>query len=114
MTLEEIEQLEVELNKAKTETLLNAIDIYRNEKGMEELKKDVMKGIIEVFNNSFRMLEMLKRNVKRMEKSNSEELENKVLEIGEKYKNADKPTKIEVGKIMLGKRRKFKKKKAYR
>ena len=49
-----------------------------------------------------------------MEKSNSEELENKVLEIGEKYKNADKPTKIKVGKIMLGKRRKFKKKKAYR
>ncbi|WP_349818188.1 MULTISPECIES: hypothetical protein [Clostridium] len=43
-----------------------------------------------------------------------DELENKVLEIGKKYKNADKPTKIEVGKIMLGKRRKFKKKKAYR
>lgn len=49
-----------------------------------------------------------------MEKSNSEELENKVLEISEKYKNVDKPTKIEVGKIMLGKIRKFKKKKAYR
>lgn len=49
-----------------------------------------------------------------MEKSNSEELESKVLEIGEKYKNADKLTKIEVGKIILGKRRKFKKKKAYR
>ena len=64
MTLEEIEQLEVELNKAKIETLLNAIDIYRNEKGMEELKKDVMKGIIEVFNNSFRMLEMLKKECK--------------------------------------------------
>ena len=47
-----------------------------------------------------------------MEKSNSEELENKVLEIGEKYKNADKHTKIEVGKIMLGKRRKKKKKKS--
>ena len=28
MTLEEIEQLEDELNKSKTETLLNAIDIY--------------------------------------------------------------------------------------
>lgn len=38
-----------------------------------------------------------------MEKSNNDELENKVLEIGKKYKNADKPTKIEVGKIMLGK-----------
>lgn len=46
-----------------------------------------------------------------MEKSNSEELENKVLEISKKYKNADKPTKIEVGRIMLGKRREFKKKK---
>lgn len=49
-----------------------------------------------------------------MEKNNNDILENKVLEIGKKYKNADKPTKIEVGKIMLGKRRKFKKKKAYR
>lgn len=64
MTLEEIEQLEVELNKAKTETLLNAIDIYRNEKGMEDLKKDVMKGIVEVFKNSFRMLEQLKKECK--------------------------------------------------
>ena len=35
--------------------------IYRNEKGMEDLKKDVMKGIVEVFNNSFRMLEQLKK-----------------------------------------------------
>ena len=61
MTLEEIEQLEDELNKSKTETLLNAIDIYRNVKGMEDLKKDVMKGIVEVFNNSFRMLEQLKK-----------------------------------------------------
>ena len=43
-----------------------------------------------------------------------EELESIVLDIGKKYKNADKPTKIEVGKIMLGKGRKFKKKKAYR
>ena len=41
-----------------------------------------------------------------------DELENKVLEIGKKYKDADKPTKIEVGKIILGKRRKFKKKKS--
>ena len=64
MTLEEIEQLEVELNKAKTETLLNVIDIYRNEKGMEDLKKDVMKGIVEVFKNSFRMLEQLKKECK--------------------------------------------------
>ena len=47
-----------------------------------------------------------------MEKSKSEELENKVLEIGKKYKKADKPTKIEVGKKMLGKRRKIKKKKS--
>lgn len=47
-----------------------------------------------------------------MEKSNSEELENKVLEIGKKYKKANKPTKIEVGKMMLGKKRKFKKKKS--
>ena len=112
MTLEEIEQLEVELNKAKTETLLNAIDIYRNEKGMEDLKKDVMKGIVEVFKNSFRMLEELKRNIKRMEKINNNELESRVLEVGKKYKNADKTTKIEVGKIILGKRRKFKKKKS--
>lgn len=61
MTLEEIEQLEDELNKSKTETLLNAIDIYRNEKGMVNLKKDVMKGIAEVFKNSLRMLEQLKK-----------------------------------------------------
>ena len=47
-----------------------------------------------------------------MEKSKSEELENKVLEIGKKYKKADKLTKIEVGKKMLGKRRKIKKKKS--
>lgn len=47
-----------------------------------------------------------------MEKSNNDELENKVLEISKKYKNADKPTKIEVGKIMLGKIKKFKKKKS--
>lgn len=67
MTLEEIEQLEVELNKAKTETLLNVIDIYRNEKGMEDLKKDVMKGIVEVFNNSFRMLEQLKKECVQIE-----------------------------------------------
>lgn len=52
-----------------------------------------------------------------MEKSNNEELANKVLEIGKKYKNADKPTKVEVGKLMTGKRRatkRNKKKKAYR
>lgn len=49
-----------------------------------------------------------------MEKINNDELENKVLEIGKKYKKADKLTRIEGGKIMLGKRRKFKKKKAYR
>lgn len=49
-----------------------------------------------------------------MEKNNNYVLENKVLDIGKKYKNVDKPIKIEVGKIMLGKRRKFKKKKAYR
>lgn len=47
-----------------------------------------------------------------MDKSNGEELGNKVLEIGEKYKNADKLTKIEVGKIIIGKRRKVKKKKS--
>ena len=40
-----------------------------------------------------------------MEKSNNEDLANKVLEIGKKYKNADKPTKVEVGKLMTGKRR---------
>lgn len=45
-----------------------------------------------------------------MEKSKSEELENKVLEIGKKYKKADKLTKIEVGKKMLGKRRVTKRK----
>lgn len=33
MTLNEIEELERELNKAKTDALLNAIDIYRNKKG---------------------------------------------------------------------------------
>ena len=52
-----------------------------------------------------------------MEKSNNEELANKVLEIGKKYKSADKPTKVEVGKLMTGKRRvtkRNKKKKAYR
>lgn len=52
-----------------------------------------------------------------MEKSNNEELANKVLEIGKKYKTADKPTKVEVGKLMIGKRRvtkRNKKKKAYR
>lgn len=64
MTLEEIERLEDKLNKSKAETLLNAIDIYRNEKGMEDLKKDVIKGIIEVFNNSYRMLEQLKKECK--------------------------------------------------
>lgn len=46
-----------------------------------------------------------------MEKSNNEELANKVLEIGKKYKTADKPTKIEVGKLMAGKRRVTKRKK---
>lgn len=46
-----------------------------------------------------------------MKRDNNEALENRVLEIGKKYKNADKPIKIEVGKIMLGKIRKFKKKK---
>lgn len=40
-----------------------------------------------------------------------EKLENRVLKIGENYKKSDKPTKIEVGKIMLGRIRKFKKKK---
>ena len=45
-----------------------------------------------------------------MEKSNNEELANKVLEIGKKYKSADKPTKVEVGKLMTGKRRVTKRK----
>ena len=39
------------------------------------------------------------------------ELMNRVLEIGEKYKLADKPTKIEVGRIMIGKRKNDKNKK---
>ena len=47
-----------------------------------------------------------------MEKSNNEELVNKVLEIGKKYKSADKPTKVEVGKLMTGKRRVTKRKKS--
>ena len=47
-----------------------------------------------------------------MEKSNNDELENKALEISKKYKNADKPAKIEVGKMMSGKIKKFKKKKS--
>ena len=47
-----------------------------------------------------------------MEKINNNELESRVLEVGKKYKNADKTTKIEVGKIILGKRRKFKNKKS--
>lgn len=46
-----------------------------------------------------------------MEKSNNDELESRVLEIGKKYKNADKPIKIEVGKIMTSKRRITKRKK---
>ena len=46
-----------------------------------------------------------------MEKSNNDELENRVLEIGKKYKKADKPIKIEVGKIMTSKRRITKRKK---
>ena len=46
-----------------------------------------------------------------MEKSNNEELGNRVLEIGKKYKNADKPKKIEVGKLMTSKRRVTKRKK---
>lgn len=40
-----------------------------------------------------------------------EELENRVLKIGENYKKSDKLIKIEVGKLMLGKVRKFKNKK---
>lgn len=39
------------------------------------------------------------------------ELMNRVLEIGEKYKLADKPTKIEVGRIMMGRRKNNKNKK---
>lgn len=39
------------------------------------------------------------------------DLMNKVLEIGEKYKHADKPIKIEVGRIMIGKRKNDKNKK---
>ena len=46
-----------------------------------------------------------------MEKSNNEKLANKVLEIGKKYKTADKPTKVEVGKLMTGKIRVTKRKK---
>ncbi|MDU2674153.1 MAG: hypothetical protein E7C49_19415 [Clostridium sp.] len=46
-----------------------------------------------------------------MEKSNNEKLANKVLEIGKKYKTADKPTKVEVGKLMTGKSRVTKRKK---
>lgn len=38
-------------------------------------------------------------------------LMNRVLEIGEKYKLADKPTKIEVGRIMMGRRKNNKNKK---
>lgn len=67
MTLNEIEELEVKLNKAKIETLLNVIEIYRNEKGMEILKKDVMKGVEEIFSNSFRMLEKLKKECEESE-----------------------------------------------
>ncbi|MGY5237624.1 hypothetical protein [Clostridium tertium] len=49
----------------------------------------------------------------------TEELICRVLIIGEKYGQADKPTKIEVGRLMTSKRRvskrkKSKKKKAYR
>ena len=49
----------------------------------------------------------------------TEELICRALIIGEKYGQADKPTKIEVGRLMMSKRRvpkrkKGKKKKAYR
>lgn len=49
----------------------------------------------------------------------TEELIRRALIIGEKYVQADKPTKVEVGKLMTGKsrvakRKKIKKKKAYR
>ena len=46
-----------------------------------------------------------------MGKINNDELESRVLEIGKKYKKADKPIKIEVGKIMTSKRRITKRKK---
>lgn len=50
---------------------------------------------------------------------NTKELITRALIIGEKYGQADKPTKIEVGRLMTSKRRvtkrkKSKKKKAYR
>lgn len=48
----------------------------------------------------------------------TKELIYKALIIGEKYGQADKPTKIEVGKLMTSdrriKRKRYKKKKAYR
>ena len=46
-----------------------------------------------------------------MGKINNDELESRVLEIGKKYKKADKPIKIEVGRIMTSKRRINKRKK---
>ena len=54
-----------------------------------------------------------------MKIDNTEELIRRALIIGEKYVQADKPTKVEVGKLMTGKsrvakRKKIKKKKAYR
>lgn len=46
-----------------------------------------------------------------MEIDKTEELIRRALIIGEKYGQADKPTKIEVGKLMTGKRRVTKRKK---
>ena len=64
MTLEEIEKLEMELAESRVETIKKIIAYYQNDLSAVMIKKDCVKIAKEIFENSFRMLNELRENIK--------------------------------------------------
>lgn len=60
MTLDEIRELELELEKARGETLKDIIAHYQNDLTLISEKKECVELAEDIFKNSFRMLNKLK------------------------------------------------------
>ena len=64
MTLQEIEKLEIELEGARAETIKKIIAHYQNDLSAVMIKEDCVKIAKEIFENSLRMLNELRKNIK--------------------------------------------------
>lgn len=64
MTLQEIESLEIELEEARAETIKKIIAYYQNDLSAVMIKEDCVKIAKEIFENSLRLLNELRENIK--------------------------------------------------